>query len=683
MPPKPPLDLLKNRPSANAELNANDGRIGCISLDGAHFITSLADVPHIPALPIGQVQVFADGHFGVHDPTRAPQFYDERIPHFGVFPVLPSDKDDPYYDHRHMWAVLGEGDIDWSYGAGGTTGIGLLKRRVFVQYRASVNWAVERADIYYDSERERASPNTKMIHFLDMRLPRLRQFLQRLESVANDLTSIRISANGLLRFWLDVSAGVDWVTMYQRVLRQERAFCDLPTLPTTLGVFTFDHNVVEMFSHTPNVPVYYIRPVARFNNQRILKVVPILEHDSCPPPPTPYPIIFTGSSDDPAKLGSQVRFLDRFLHFRTSAFDFVPSPPVMATSASPASSSVGPQRSAATMKGPREQTSKVPKKPKPKDSKARNLFEDCTRAPYSPPLHPGWSGTNLEVKTDAVEEKRRLQHQRKEPLLAAKYMLPPPGLFLRDGLPDEQFSSYLAQYNHIFSALIYRITSQHSHAPALSNQEWRDVLFLPRQRGREEGELTTHRQAALAKTAASLGDALSSSGVHFEPVCPTPAGGFKLPSLEDGRHAMWCLFELVFRFELVMLDNRLKDNSAVLTRLNANSESLDADEEAAAQQDRYAEILAVFPEDQLVTVSPARACEGLCSMDWACRAERLERLRRIMALWRVEKPTILKAPISTRESPQGLAQERALALLYAQTFYDTFERPAILPRAWT
>ncbi len=102
------------------------------------------------------------------------------------------------------------------------------------------------------------------------------------------------------------------------------------------------------------------------------------------------------------------------------------------------------------------------------DPKARNLFEDCTRAPYSPPLHPGWRAINVEVKTNSVEEKRRLQRQCKEPLLAAKYMLPPPGLFLRDSLPDKHFSALFAQYNHIFPALVYHITSQH-HAPALSN----------------------------------------------------------------------------------------------------------------------------------------------------------------------------------------------------------------------
>ncbi|KAF8988600.1 hypothetical protein BDZ89DRAFT_1055366 [Hymenopellis radicata] len=101
------------------------------------------------------------------------------------------------------------------------------------------------------------------------------------------------------------------------------------------------------------------------------------------------------------------------------------------------SSSLGPLRSTASIKTPRDQSARVPKTPKPMDLKACNLFEDCTRAPYSPSVHPGWSGINLEVKTEAVDEKRRLQRQHKEPLLVAKYMLPPPGLFLREGLPDE------------------------------------------------------------------------------------------------------------------------------------------------------------------------------------------------------------------------------------------------------
>ncbi len=106
------------------------------------------------------------------------------------------------------------------------------------------------------------------------------------------------------------------------------------------------------------------------------------------------------------------------------------------------------------------------------DPKAHNLFKDCTRAPYSPPLHPGW-------------------------------------------------------------------------------------------------------RAIIAKTAASLGDALSSGGVQFEPICPTPTGGFALPSLEEGRDAIWCLFELMFCFELIMLNNHFRDTSDLP----------DADEETAAQED--------------------------------------------------------------------------------------------------
>ncbi|KAF8883199.1 hypothetical protein CPB85DRAFT_1442453 [Mucidula mucida] len=623
MPPKDkfqPKDLLVNWPCANVELNANNGRVGSLAPDGQHFITLLMDAPNIPAPPTGPIQVCAEEHFGTYDPMHAPQ---------------PGG---PVLFLCHMWNVPTESDMNWRTGQ--LVGVGLLKRSFFVRCREAVNWAVERANIYYDAERERAQPNAKIIYFLDMCLPRLRQFLSCLESVANNLTSIH------------------WMTMYQPVLRHERAFCDLPTLPTTLGVFTFEHHVVKMFSITPNIPVFYIRPLSHFNTQHILKVVPVVEHPSYAPPPVPYPTIFTSSSNDPAKLGLEVRFLDCFLRFRTSAFNFTPSPTGMVTNAkaSSSSSSIG----------------KFSKKPKPMDPKAHNLFEDCTRAPYSPPLHPGWCAINVEVKTNSVEEKRRLQRQCKEPLLAAKYMLPPSGLFLRDSLPDKHFSTLFAQYNHIFPALVYYITSQHFNAPALSNQEWRDVLFLARQQGTEEGQLTTRRQEALAKTAASLGDALSSSGVQFEPICPTPAGGFALLSLEEGRDAIWCLFELMFCFKLIMLDNHFRDTSDLP----------DANEEAAAQEDQYTQILDLFPEAQIITADASCVRKGLCLMEWAPRAERLKKLHRIMAVWRVEKPTILKAPIGTRESLQGLAQEWALTLLYAQTFYDTFERPAILPQAW-
>ncbi len=112
------------------------------------------DTPNIPAPPTGPVQVCAEGHFGAHDPTCAPQFYDNRIPHFAVFPTLSTDQADPYYPYRHMWNVPTESDMDWRTGQ--LVGVGLLKHSFFVRCREAVNWAVERANIYYDAERERA-----------------------------------------------------------------------------------------------------------------------------------------------------------------------------------------------------------------------------------------------------------------------------------------------------------------------------------------------------------------------------------------------------------------------------------------------------------------------------------------------------------------------------------------------
>ncbi|KAF9014661.1 hypothetical protein BDZ89DRAFT_1142110 [Hymenopellis radicata] len=473
----------------------------------------------------------------------------------------------------------------------------------------------------------------KYIHFLDMCLPRLKQFLSCLEFVSNNLTAIRIMMNGLFRIWLDVSASVDYMTMYQPVLRHERAIHDLPTLSCTVGVFTSEHHVVEMFSLTPNSSS------------------------------SAFPIVFSGSSDDPAKLGSEVRFLDRFLHFRTSIVGFVPLPPTI-TENTVALSSLGTQHSTSSLKAAREQAAKVQKKSKPQDPNARNLFEDHAREPYAPPLHPGWRGINLEVNTEHVEEKRRLQRQRKEPLLTAKYMLPPPGLFLRSTLSDDLLTVFLNQFHHIFEAL-------------------RDVLFLARQQEHEEGQHITRRAEALAKTAASLGKALSSGGVSFLAVCPTPPGGFVLPPVDSGRNWMWCLFEINFCYELVMLDDIVADPKAMLSRVGADLDSPTEDEEGAAYEARYDEIVSIFPEESFLQIDPSRSWEGLCSKEWAPRAERLERLCRVMGMWpKVQKPAILKVPISPQESAQGFAQERALALLYAQTFYDTFERPAILPRAW-
>lgn len=301
----------------------------------------------------------------------------------------------------------------------------------------------------------------------------------------------------------------------------------------------------------------------------------------------------------------------------------------------------------------------------------RDLFADCCPPPFSPPLAEAWTGINALVKAECeatVLEQRVLQRKNGEKLLTAEYLYPEPGLFLS----SKSFPACFAQVNHIFSHMLRRARDLHGKA-ALSNKQWKEILHLPVAKLSTDGP-QSHRAQELQGIADSFSAALSNQGITFDCVCPTPAGGFPIPSTSAGMETAWLLFEWGFRHEMVSIDRRMTDHLY---------EGLDSDEAADFFETRMSAFDAVFPEGKQDSVDASMARDGLCAPEWAKRVPRLEGLRKLVRDWKgpLELPLVLKVPFTVGSREQGRKAERALALHYAKTFYLTFERPAILPRA--
>ncbi len=143
-----------------------------------------------------------------------------------------------------------------------------------------------------------------------------------------------------------------------------------------------------------------------------------------------------------------------------------------------------------------------------------------------------------------------------------------------------------------------------------------------------------------------------------------------------GHQLIWELCELNFHYELLALDHRVFCAAEVpmeaTTAMGAINDS---------KSDRQNAILAVFSGNSLIP--PVEG--GLLDDDgfggkWEKQRERLRNLWDLMRSWSVPLPVECKGLMGPTETEGGLAVEKALAMHYAQTFFDFFGHPPVLPR---
>ncbi len=141
-------------------------------------------------------------------------------------------------------------------------------------------------------------------------------------------------------------------------------------------------------------------------------------------------------------------------------------------------------------------------------------------------------------------------------------------------------------------------------------------------------------------------------------------------NVERGRYLVWELCELNFRLELLALD-------AYLTRSVRSSTQDDAD----FRLQRQNTILKLFPEESIIpsSVSGSSSCR-LASSVWQDRCGALKFFKDVMQQWVVPLPQKAMGFLGPSEDEVSLTVEKSLAAHYAQTFFDCFGQPPVLPR---
>ena len=234
-----------------------------------------------------------------------------------------------------------------------------------------------------------------------------------------------------------------------------------------------------------------------------------------------------------------------------------------------------------------------------------------------------------------------------------KYVFPEPGIFL--GANEVRRAKYFQTWKAIEPACVHRLLS--STAPALSNQEWRDILVGSLEFKSSDSACAKAREHACRL----LGSAIDDLSLNTtDPATPPP------PPISDreAQEILWRLSELNFRFELFALDKRA---GPTLTGRD--------------EMERKFEVPRALQLTSLQVVDMDRSIEGLCSRHWRCRLPPLLRLATLMRSWSGDKPLPLlrnRPYAEYNELETGLLED-AVARFYTDTFFIFFGRAAVIP----
>ncbi|KAK0461479.1 hypothetical protein IW261DRAFT_1428575 [Armillaria novae-zelandiae] len=562
-------DLLINAGDSKDEenLSVNDGRVGTYIEEHKIFITTLngSFIPHPPT--VREILLHEDGHFGHHDPTRAPQFFDAKFCHFSVIPHHPGPKDDTHPYRNWLDTILYDViDTDIVYSTGYLTHIGLL------------SWEVVAMQSY----------------------------------------------------WLELVAGLDYMEHYQPVMNGKTRRDDALNSSQLMGTFTVNLDVAEQHIRA-GIPVYLVRPVDQFNNQVILKaeepvVFPLNTSLSSPP----FPVIYKGDPSHPQKFYAMHQFIQIFNTYR-NPFNFVTiSQPSIAhaertQAAASSSSSISVatghprcnQRGKARALGPLASAQASRKKKSPSNQqwdKFTNLV-----GTYAPSLIPAWADAIAKIdkfseRSQECEEHSRLaqsQSNKEGPIAPSHvngYVFPDPALLVYTSATQQ--SLFFHQWEHCRDALIYHVTSSSSNAKPLWPQLWHELLAMAFKSGNAQGT-KVHDLMAQA-----LGSALEAPGSGTT-ILQAPAPVSDQPiDIERGKYLVWELCELNFRQELLSLDMHL-------THPDSSAKEEDIINFRLKHQEQ---IIGLFSDGSLVPSMPT-STNRLALPSWSGRFEALKSFR--------------------------------------------------------
>ncbi|KAJ7266424.1 hypothetical protein B0H12DRAFT_1230204 [Mycena haematopus] len=642
------VDLLRNR-DPTTPLGPFDGNVGAFAeLNGEHyFITTNADyVPALPSLKTPHmVYLRQNMRYGTDDPALWPQLYTPDFPHM---PLMAKKGSRPAIDI--MW--WDPSRADFIVGSAITRGLGHLSPRAYAKLASSVDALTSRCFQLREQKPALAIPLFgELIEYLRIMVDEVR-------SIPTTFPKMVFLVTSLQRVYLELDALYEYMTTfknqtnnYQPALASRRAF------PQFVGAFTTEPRIVHQL-WSAGIPVWFLRPVIVFDQENILRVVPLSEPSFGLPDDDAHaygaPAALYSGNDTLSKIRA-IRaatihtpwYRNPYATATSSARPRSPSPMAVASS----SSHVAPALTSSSLPAEKGRYRPYPSKPKPQPQKHKQ--KGPPKVERDKFVLATGEGMPLAVVSmaQALAKVDRTVIPYTSVDADKRYVLPEPALFVTS--TPERRRMFLHHWTLLADGFIFMF----ARAPQLLRpQEWRDVLEGRMTERGLPGSTTHRRSQALQER---IRPALELCDVSAIEGLPVPVESLPEFTVEQSQEIVWGVAESGFRFEFCALDRR------------------------ASGKERVEAVKHCFAGHMLVAVPLELSKRGWASMELTERHRYVVRTAALMLDWTTKspRPHIIRrvAEGHSWTAPEMQALETAVCEYYTQAFWEHFGRAAVLP----
>ncbi|KAJ7016030.1 hypothetical protein C8F04DRAFT_1105005 [Mycena alexandri] len=642
------VDILRNR-QLGTSLGPFDGNVGAYAQLGArhYFITTNTDyVPALPSLEIPhRVYLRSDMRYGTDDPTLWPQQWTD---HYCHMPLIA--KKGTRADLASMW--WDPSPQDFIVGSAVTRGLGRLQPRRITPILDVVNMVVRRCTELRDTSRERLHP------LFGELIQHILMWLEQLQTLPTTYPKMLFALTSLQREVLELDALYEYLTIYKTRMSNYLT-ATVPGVAQCVGAFTTLPMVAQQL-WAAGVPFWLLRPLEVFDEENILRVVPLLEPSFGLPDGDAHgagapPVLYSGNSTV-EKIGAihSAALHTPWYHdpFETG-FSRAPSPspaPVVPVASTSRSILPPPMPRNHLLQQQERRYKPYAAKDSPKASAKKGAVkvqrDKFTRLDIleMPPAIVSMATALAQVDRGIVPYTSNDTDKR--------YILPEPALLVHTA-PERRRHKFLYHWTLLADGFIYMLTRQ---PQLLRPQEWRDLLEgLIEERG-APGSKTQRRSAKLQDL---IRPALEASNVTT--ISNFPASLESVPefSLARTREIVWQVAETSFRFEFSSLDKR------------------------ASGRDRLDEVKRCFAGHMLIGAPLEMSTQGWASTSVEERHRYVARTAALMLAWTTKsnRPNIIRR-VAERHlwSPAEMENlETAVCRYYTQAFWEYFGRAAVVP----
>ncbi|TFK59867.1 hypothetical protein BDN72DRAFT_905464 [Pluteus cervinus] len=633
-------DKLRSCSRPNDTLRPMDGQVAAVlpsepsfGLPCLSFITT-PNQPIIPHPPLGLRSVICrvDSLYGDDDYCQWPQPFSHLHPHLACIPCSASSAQDEcmwYRPTRADFVVASPVDHP------DTGRLHSIRLTAIVTASTPV---FTRAKAYQDAHPHKTSVITLISQLVQV----LRHCLTRLTFVPTSFEEVTSWVRVVQRYWKEIVALLDYMEIFKPQMDDPQESFKSRAVANTIGAFVWDCDDAIHLFHA-RIPFWFIQYQHALLDHNVLAVVPLTLPDTILEMQVmAHPPVFKGQAGsvehlDALRLEGAKR-MKSLNPFRLSSAN-----KTQGSSSgrdqhhlNPSSSSSRSRSASPDQRSLHDKSQKDPRLQINPDT-----FNPLPHHDYLPDRLPTWEqalkNVNLSEK-NLVSRSMRTQDDNKT-------IFPQPQLFF--GTTDRA-KRCLVTWRAIREACKFRIISSKSNPLALSKQEWCDLLYAV-------------GNARTAKLLEIFKEPFDECQIDYASLNLIPLTSLSDIPISTFRQIFWELFELNFRWDLKLLDERARCRDA----------------HSILHEEHLQNALAT---SGLFAFDFVHSSSGLASLSPQLRLPALLGLRKLVQDWDGRREPILDQSQDNYATDSEIqVLETALAKYICQSFFNYFGRPISIP----